>query len=292
MLLLAGTGCQTLHPFAERTKSRIVSARSWANGGLEAMQSGHLQPAEVFFARAAEQHPTDFRNRANLARTHFRNAEIEKAIQEMEAVAVLSGNDPMILVELGRMYLGNGNLNAARKQAKLALREVRHFVPAYSLLGQVSSREGDHDRALAYLHKAARLDPSDLRIPMKLAWAYRANSEPRKALAVIDHLLSRHPIDSHPEQAILAKADLLAELDLVSTAITTLRQAMDEQQTTISVAVKLVDLQMEVGETSQARQTVARAREKFPNDVEDLRRMAAKVDYAKHIKLAGEHTYR
>ena len=49
---------------------------------------------------------------------------------------------------------------------------------------------------------------------------------------------------------------------------------------------------MEVGETSQARQTVARAREKFPNDVEDLRRMAAKVDYVKHVKLAGEHTYR
>ena len=67
---------------------------------------------------------------------------------------------------------------------------------------------------------------------------------------------------------------------------------MDEQQTTISVAVKLVDLQMEVGETSQARQTVARAREKFPNDVEDLRWMAAKVDYVKHVKLAGEHTYR
>ena len=81
-------------------------------------------------------------------------------------------------------------------------------------------------------------------------------------------------------------------LDQLSTAIATLRQAMDEQQTTISVAVKLVDLQMEVGETSQARQTVARAREKFPNDVEDLRRMAAKVDYAKHVKLAGEHTYR
>ena len=76
------------------------------------------------------------------------------------------------------------------------------------------------------------------------------------------------------------------------TPIATLRQAMDEQQTTMSVAVKLVDLQMEVGETSQARQTVARAREKFPNDVEDLRRMAAKVDYVKHVKLAGEHTYR
>ena len=108
---------------------------------------------------------------------------------------MLSGNDPMILVELGRMYLGNGNLKAARKQAKLALQKVRHFVPAYSLLGQVSSREGDHDRALVYLHKAARLDPSDLRIPMKLAWAYRANSEPRKALVVI-----RSPVVTSPHR--------------------------------------------------------------------------------------------
>ena len=98
------------------------------------MQSGHLQRAEGFFTRAAEQHPTDFRNRANLARTHFRSGEIEKAVQEMEAAVALSDNDPWMTVELGQMYLAKGDLDKARRQAELAMAEVHHFVPGYTCL--------------------------------------------------------------------------------------------------------------------------------------------------------------
>lgn len=275
-MLLITTGCHSLHPFAERTKSRIVSARSWANGGLEAMQSGHLQRAEGFFTRAAEQHPTDFRNRANLARTHFRSGELAKAVQEMEAAVALSGSDPQMVVELGQMYLSQGNLNQARLQAEKALVAVHHYVPGYTLLGQVSSRAGEYDQALAYLHKAASLDPSDLSIPMELAKAYRSNKEPRKALAAIDHLLSRHPIDSQPEQAILAKADILMELDQHSTAIATLRQAMQAQQSTVAVATKLANLQLGVGKLDQARETIVRAQTKFP-DVQEVQMLAQQL---------------
>ena len=263
-MLLVGAGCQTLHPFAERTKSRIVSARSWANGGLEAMQSGHLQRAEGFFTRAAEQHPTDFRNRANLARTHFRSGEIDRALREMETAVKLSDNDPWMAVELGQMYLSKGDLTMARQKAEAVIAAKHNFVPGYTLLGQVSSRAGDYDQALAYLHKAASLDPSDLSVPIELVKAYRGNKEPRKALAAIDHLLSHHPIDSQPEQAILAKADILIELGQHSTAIATLRQAMNEQRPTVAVATKLAKLQMEAGKVEQARETIVRAQAKFP----------------------------
>ena len=275
-MLLAGTGCQTLHPFAERTKSKIVSARSWANGGLEAMQSGHLQRAQGFFTRAAEQHPTDFRTRANLARTHFRSGEIETAIQEMETAVSLSGNDPWMTVELGQMYLSQGNLVKARERAEQVIAAKHNFVPGYTLLGQVSRRAGDYDQALAYLHKAASLDPADLSVPLELVKAYRGNKEPRKALAAIDHLLLHHPIDSQPEQAILAKADILIELGQNSTAIATLRQAMNEQQPTVAVATKLAKLQMEVGKLDQARETIVRAQAEFP-EVQEVHFLARQL---------------
>ena len=275
-MLLAGTGCQTLHPFAERTKSKIVSARSWANGGLEAMQSGHLQRAQGFFSRAAEQHPTDFRTRANLARTHFRSGEIDRAIREMETAVKLSEGDPWMAVELGQMYLSNGDLAKAKQQAEEVIAAKHNFVPGYTLLGQVSSRAGDYEQALAYLHKAASLDPSDLSIPLELVKTYRGNQEPRKALAAIDHLLSRHPIDSQPEQAILAKADILIELNQHSTAIATLRQAMNEQRPTVAVATKLAKLQMEAGKIDQARETIVRAQTKFP-EVQEVQLMARQL---------------
>ena len=285
-MLLASTGCQALHPFAERTKSKIVSARSWANGGLEAMQSGHLQRAQGFFTRAAEQHPTDFRTRANLARTHFRSGEIERAIREMEKAVKLSDNDPWMAVELGQMYLSKGDLAKARQQAQQTIDAKHNFVPGYTLLGQVSSREGDYDQALAYLHKAASLAPADLNIPLELVKTYRGNNEPRKALAAIDHLLSHHPIDSQPEQAILAKADILVELGQQSTAIATLRQAMNEQRPTVAVATKLAKLQIESGKLDQAHETLVRAQTRFP-EVQEVNLMARQLS---DLGFAGTET--
>ena len=282
--MLVGTGCQTLSPFAERTKAKIVSARSWTNGGLEAMQSGHLQRAQGFFKRAAEQHPTDFRNRANLARAHFQSGEIENAIQEMEAAVELSGNDPWMTVELGQMYLAKGDLNMARQQADSAIAKVHNFVPGYTLLGQVSRHAGEYDQSLAYLHKAASLDPSDLDVPIELVKTYRSNNEPRKALAAIDQLLARYPVDSQAEQAILAKVDILTELDQHSTAIATLRQVMREQKPTAAVATKLVKLQLEVGKLTQARETIVRAQAKFP-DVQEVQMLARQLS-----ELAPEGT--
>ena len=276
LVLLAETGCQTLSPFAERTKSKIASARSWANGGLEALQAGHLQRAQGFFERAAEQHPTDFRNRANLARAHFQSGEIESAIQEMTAAVALSGNDPLMVVELGQMHLAQGNLNQARQQAERAIATVHNFVPGYTLLGQVSSQAGEYDEALAYLHKAASLDPSDLNVPVELVKTYRRNNEPRKALAALDQLIARYPIDSQSEQAILAKADILTELDQHSTAIATLRQAIREQKPTVAVTTKLAKLQIEVGKLNHARETITHAQARFP-DVREVQIIAQQL---------------
>lgn len=240
------------------------------------MQSGHFQRAQGFFTRAAEQHPTDFRTRANLARTHFRSGDIDKAIQEMETAVKLSGNDPWMAVELGQMYLSKGDLPRARQRAEQVIAAKHNFVPGYTLLGQVNNRAGDYEQALAYLHKAASLDPTDLSIPLELVKAYRGNKEPRKALAAIDHLLSHHPIDSQPAQAILAKADILVELGQHSTAISTLRQAMNEQQPTVAVATKLAKLQMETGRFDQARETIVSAQTKFP-EVQEVQLLARQL---------------
>ena len=113
-------------------------------------------------------------------------------------------------------------------------------------------------------------------MPLELVKAYRGNNEPRKALAAIDHLLSHHPIDSQPEQAILAKADILVELGQHSTAIATLRQAMNEQQPTVAVATKLTKLQIQVGKLDQARETIVRAQTEFP-EVQDVQLLARQL---------------
>jgi Tfp pilus assembly protein PilF len=277
LCIMACAGCQALHPFTAHTKAKLASARSWANGGLEALQAGHLQQAQGFFQRATEQRPNDFRSRANLARAHFQAGEFDSAAKEMRLAVLLSDNDPFMVVELGQMQLAAGDPVSARQQAEKVLKNDRQFVPAWILQGKISRHEGDFKVAMVYLHKAAGLAPENLDIQMELAKTYQINNEPLKALAAIDHLLSRHPIDAQPEQAILTKANLLVAMNQNSTAIATLRRAMTERSTSPAISTRLVQLQLDAGQTQQANQTLDAVRQEFPES-EELKMMAQQIE--------------
>jgi tetratricopeptide (TPR) repeat protein len=275
--VLIGSGCQALHPFTEHTKAKLTSARKWANGGLEALQSGHVQRAQGFFKRAAEQRPDDFRNRANLARAHFQAGEHDQAVREMQYAVILSNNDPQMAIELGQMQLAIGDAESARLQVDQVLKADRQFSLAWILLGKINRYQGNLQEALNCLHKAAGFAPENLDIQMELAKTYRANNEPYKALAAIDLLLNRHPNDAQPEQAILSKADILLQLDQTSAAIATLRRANAERSKSEAIATKLVQIQLDAGKAKQADETLKGLRQQFP-DSNELRRMAEQLE--------------
>jgi tetratricopeptide (TPR) repeat protein len=260
-----GGGCQALHPFAQTTKAKLSSAREWANGGLEAFQSGHMQRAQGFFKRATEQSPTDFRSRANLARTLSQSGELNTAIAEMQQAVKHSANDPAMLVELGAMYLSAGQIANANAQAEIALAANHRFASAWKLKGQIARSQNELDQALAHLHKAASCSPDRLDIHLELVNTYRAKDEPLKALAAVDHLLAQHPIDSQPIQAIVAKSEILMQLNQQSTAIATLRRAQTGDSTSAEIAARLVQLQIRTGRLANAKATLNQARIQFPD---------------------------
>jgi len=258
-------GCQALHPFTQNTKAKLSSAREWANGGLEALQSGHMQRAQSFFKRATEQSPTDFRARANLARTLSQAGELNTAIAEMQQAVQHSTNDPSMLIELGTMYLSAGQVANANAQAEIALAADHRFASAWKLKGQIARSQNQLDEALAHLHKAASCDPDRLDIHLELVNTHRANDEPLKALAAVDHLLAQHPIDSQPIQAIVAKSEILMQLNQQSTAIATLRRAQSAESTSAEIAARLVQLQIRNGRLADAKSTLNQARIQFPD---------------------------
>lgn len=261
-------GCQSLQPFAQRTREKIVSAREWANGGLEAFQCGKLDQAKTLFTRSTLQRPDDFRVRANLARTLHQSGEASEAIAQMQQAVDQSGNDPAMLIELGEMYLAVGQLSPANRQAQTALQVNHRLAAAWRLKGQVSSARGDHALALGEFQKAAGFDPDALEIQMDIASTYQAMNEPLKALAAIESLLARHPVDSQPEAAILVKADLLLALNQNSSAIAMLQRASREQSDSRAILVRLGNAQLAAGQISQARSTITRGLELFEEHAE------------------------
>lgn len=262
--LVSNLGCQSLHPFAQKTRQGIASARQWANGGLEAFHNGKLDQAKGLFSRAAEQEPDDVSVRANLARTLFKSGDTQQAISELQQAVDLSRNDPRLLVELGEMYLSAGHWIPARRQVELA-RNIDHHNPAvWVLSGKTHKAKGDYDKALADFQKALGYAPDAPGVQMHIVNTYQKMGQPLRALSSVEQLLSQQPADALPEEAVIAKGVALMKLDQHSHAIETLQSASEKKNASSEVFVRLSQAQLLAGQISQARLTLNRGKAAFP----------------------------
>ena len=219
IVLSLNTGCQTLHPFAQKTRAKIQSAQQWANTGLDAFQKGHLDKAKGFFSRATESDPNDYHNRANLARTLYQSGDRQNAILEMQQAADHSKGDPRLLIELGEMYLAAGQWLPARRQVDLALESNNRYAPAWALSGKTAKAKGDFQQALANFQRALGYEPDLPGVQLEIADTYQRMGESLRALAAVEQLLSKHPKEEQPNEAIIAKSIALMNLNQLSPAI-------------------------------------------------------------------------
>lgn len=264
VLLSCTPGCQTFHPFAKKTREKIVSARQWANNGLEAFQNGHLDQAKGLFSRASEQNPTDYRIRANLAKTLYQSGDPEQAIAEMKRAVALSSNDPKLLITLGQMYADLGALDLAQEQVDLALAPNHRFAPAWELKGKISKSKGDYQNALANFQKALGYAPDVVSVQLEIVDTYQRMGEPLRALSAVEQVLQRNPIDKQLESTIVAKSDALIELKQFRPAIDLLQSASRRPEATSELFVRLGHAQLLAGDSAGARATVNRGQQVFP----------------------------
>jgi tetratricopeptide (TPR) repeat protein len=263
--LSANLGCQSLHPFAQKTHEKIVSARQWASGGIEAFQCGKLDQAKGHFSRAAEQNPNDDSVRANLARTLHRTGETQQAIAEMQQAVNLSNRDPRMLVELGEMYLEAGQWIPARRQVELALQANPRSAAAWVLSGKTAKAKGDYSQALADFQRGLGFDSEMSEVHMQIIDTYQKMGQPFRALSTAEQFLSQHPADDQPEPAVIAKSVALIELDQLTPAIEILQTASQKDKASGEVFVRLSQAQLLAGQVSQARLTLNRGKQAFPD---------------------------
>ena len=266
MVLLSFTsGCQTFHPFAKKTREKFASARQWANNGLEAFQNGHLDQAKGLFSRASQQNPTDYRIRANLAKTLYQSGDPEQAIAEMIQAVELSGNEPKTLITLGQMYLGLGELNLAQEQVELALAPNHRYAPAWELKGKISKSKGDYQNALADFQKSLGFEPDVTNVQLEIVDTYQRMGEPLRALSAVEQVLQKNPIDKQLVSTIVAKSAALIELKQLRPAIDLLETASHRPEASSDLFLRLGNAQLLAGDRVGARTTVERGQRAFPN---------------------------
>ena len=263
--LLSNAGCQSLHPFAQKTRNSLTAARQWASGGLDAFHKGRLEQAKGLLSRAVEHNPNDASARENLARTLQKSGETQQAIVQMQYAVELSNGDPRLLVELGEMYLSVGQLLHACEQAELALDADHRNAAAWALMGKTKKAKRQYPEALADFQHALGIAPDLPGVQMQIVDTYHKNGQPHRALSAVEQILIKYPADELPEQAVLAKSVALIDLDHLRPAIDLLQTASEKEHVSSEVFVRLGQAQLLANQPSDARATLIRGQQVFPN---------------------------
>ena len=209
--------------------------------------------------------PDDHRIMANLARSEFKQGNVERSISIMEQ-AVERSDDPSLRCELGEMYLKTGRWIAANEHAERAIQRDRNFSDAWKLKGRLAAAKSDHQTALKLYQRSLAYQSESDEIQMLIAQTYMQLQQPMRALSATETLLSRHPPDRQPETAILAKSEALLAMEQHPAAIDLLTVASNRPDCSKEVYLQLGSVQALAGQADQAHLTLARGKQQFPDE--------------------------
>lgn len=186
------------------------------------------------------------------------------AIAQLERMAQLYPQSPMVYYQLGQAYLmGNDNGNAAT-----SLERAVHLNPddaeAILLLAQIQIRNQKPEPAIFALEKLVHQHPQLMQAQLLLAAAYRADNRFDDALAIyssLENLLPKSP------QIPLLAGSTYAEQNDIAAARREFNRALEIAPDNAMVLEQLVNLDLAEKQFASALQRVQRRLQTQPNQI-------------------------
>lgn len=276
LLLLVGlaplgslSGCACLH--REKVDANVVSARQLSLRGIDALERGQWDDAENLFASALQKNPADERAHRHIAEVMWHRGQIKDAIRHQEESVRLSGGDSSLLVELGEMYLQQGNVEAASECVDEAIDCNHQLCGAWALRGDIYRRRGEADRALECYHRALIHQPHFPHVQLAIADLYQSSGKSKRALATLDSLASRYSPEDVPQEVAYRRGLALKSLERYPEAIEALASATSRGEPTADMLFHLSEAQYQYGNTANARLAVQAALAQNPGHSASLR---------------------
>ena len=284
--LVAG-GCKSLRGDPDEN---VISARQMSLRGLEAMEQGDLEQAEVWFASAVQTNPVDERAHVQYAELLWGRGMQDAAIKHLEESVMLSAGDPKLRVRLGEMYLARGEIEAALQQAERAIQDKRQLACAWALRGDVARSRGNLESALADYHRSLSYEGHCPHVQLALAEIYREMNRPRRALSTLETLAEHYPPDEVPPALLLEQGLALKTLGRHGRAVEVLAQAVQQGQPSADLLFHLADAQLTVGDDANARLAVLAALAQQPSH-EPSRELMARIEQRQQQLTAAVERY-
>jgi tetratricopeptide (TPR) repeat protein len=251
--LLLVAGCATTLSRRGPVDDSVIMARHLCQRGLYASGKGQWDQAEAAFARAVSVCPTDQRARQHYADALWQRGAGPEAVEQMRMAVKLSGSEPSLVIQLGRMHLEQGQLAEALEQAGQALQSNRNSADAWALRSDVLCRQGKTQEALDSCHRALSHAPGDRHLLLRTAELYRELGRPRGALVALETLADDFEPGEEPAHVLYLQGLALEALGRHEDALRQLCLARDRAPPTRELLCVLAELELKTGDLDSAR---------------------------------------
>ncbi len=257
-------GCRTLR--ATLPDGRLVKARQLSLRGADLLRRSRFQDAQTLFDEAIRSCPTDERAHWGIATTLWENEKRPEAISHMREAVRLSGSNPEFMIRLGEMYLAEGDAAGAAAQAEQVLLSHRDRADAWALIGDSQARLNQPLEAIESYHRALLIQPDYPQVQLSVAELYRHAGRPNRSLATLDRMVDMQPTSCVLGETQLMRALALIDLQRRDEAVLALKSIgeglpLDKPDRHLD----LVNAQYQLGELVEARISLGRFKQLFPN---------------------------
>ncbi|MCS6980878.1 MAG: tetratricopeptide repeat protein [Flavobacteriales bacterium] len=191
--------------------------------------------------------------------------EEERYEEALEELHILESNDYRsfyVYYCIGECHEMMGAFHRAKEYYKKSIRHNENYVGPWLGLAVVYSREGDYHKALPFIKRAEKLDPSDPDVLLYVGLIHKALGEYQKAEEAYTELLEG---DSGYEEAWLDLGDLLYRQDRLQECAETMLEAIRANPDSTRLWARLAGILCLLNKEDASHQLLRAALEKDPN---------------------------
>ncbi len=278
--------------------------------GQSLLAAHALDEAGILIDQALNRNPNDLLALRLNVQYRLQTGERKKALATLNQITRLAPDTPRTYMVLAELYLAEGVVTLAEKNAQKAIERGEKAVTPWMILGDIYFRRGQSTRALPYYEKVLAAQPDSLPLMLKigdaylslrqigkaegfykkaaarypnakfiqnkLAWAKVAMGDPAAALAISQQYFSSEPRDIN---ALSGYVNVLVANNRLDDAMALVKQNMKPHQDSAWIMnLMLGDLCVLKKDLGSAKDSYSEALKLRPRDVNLMFNVAARLE--------------
>ena len=154
---------------------------------------GEYQKAVEEYRESSHENPDFLRPRVALAETEIQTGDFSAALRDSQEIVKLAPNDAAASLVEAVAMLRLGQTEQARKILVALATRFPAFSDVHLEMGALNLNDKSYDLALREFQKAWQLNSSDARSLQGEVEVYMAQSQPEKALSLLQQMVAAHP---------------------------------------------------------------------------------------------------